>query len=117
MISRLGIFAVSAAVTCVFLIDFCGWIYQCGCVSHWAGGAAQCNIHFPYARHCPWCSIGKTGFTAVTLAIVAVQAGVSFAPWGLPSLVRLLLSMAAFPVVGALLAGAIGYWTGYWRSG
>lgn len=109
----LAVFLVSAAVTATLLIDFCGWIYGCGCRSLWAGADAHCNIHVAGARHCPWCAIGLVGFTIVFVNILAVQALIAFrAPGRWP--VRMLLSLLAFPGVGLIEAGVLGWIRGYW---
>ena len=76
--ARAAIFAISAAVTCIFIIDFCGLIYGCGCRSWWAGAADRCNIHHAAPPHCPWCQLGSTGFVLVLAAILAAQALVTF---------------------------------------
>ena len=112
---RAAVFLISAAITCVFIINFCALIYRCGCHSFWAGAADECNIHSHESHHCPWCSIGTEGFAAVALAIVAVQAALSFGPhrWGIAA--RLLSSLIAFPIVGAAIAIALGWWQGYWN--
>lgn len=114
-IKRAAVFLISAAVTCVFIINFCALIYQCGCHSFWAGAADECNIHSYESHHCPWCSIGTEGFAAVALAIVAVQAALSFGPHRFGIAARLLSSLIAFPIVGAAIAIALGWWQGYWK--
>jgi hypothetical protein len=110
-----AIFLVAASVTAVFFIDFCNWIYACGCRSLWAGADAHCNIHQPGARHCPFCAIGVAGGGAVFLAIVAPQAYLSFRParWAWPF--RLLAALAAFPVAGSGIAILLGWRMGYWN--
>jgi hypothetical protein len=114
-IARPLIFVAAAAVTSVFFINFCDLVYQCGCESLWAGAADHCNIHDAESRHCPWCSIGNAGAFAVWGTIVAAQAAVVF---GLKTgrLVRGVLAMLAFPVVGGLLALIIGWARGYWSA-
>lgn len=112
MARKLLICAAALAVTCVFLIDFCNLVFQCGCQSLWAGAAAHCNIHTPGARHCPWCS---RDWTPAFAAMIVPQIAISFWPstwhWG----VRLVMAIAAFPVFGGLAALVYGYATGYWR--
>ncbi len=112
---RTAVFLVSAAITCVFVINFCALIYRCGCHSFWAGAADECNIHSYEMHHCPWCSIGAEGFAAVVLAIVAVQAALSFGPHRFAIAARLLSSLIAFPVSGAAIALALGLLQGYWK--
>jgi hypothetical protein len=110
------VFLASATLTTVFFINFCGWIYACGCHSLWAGAALYCNIHTAGVRHCPWCSYGATGYRLALAAVLAPQVIVSFwnARWRF--LTRLALAVAAFPLMGALVAGFYGLISGYWRS-
>jgi hypothetical protein len=107
-------FAFAFLFTAVLFINFCAWFYACGCQSLWAGAAEHCNIHQPHAKHCPWCAIGTAGSMTVFGAIVLAQAAVSYrwraSGWPL----RLLLSLAAFPVAGTVLGLLTGWWTGYW---
>ena len=115
LIKRSAVFLISAAVTCVFVINFCALVYRCGCHSFWAGAADECNIHSYEMHHCPWCSIGTEGFAAIVLAIVAVQAALSFGSHSGGIATRLLLSLIAFPVAGSVIAAALGLWQGYWK--
>ena len=101
-------------VTCVLFPDFCNLMYACGCRSWWAGADAMCNIHHAQARHCPWCSIGLIGSSAVWLAIVAAQSWMALRYRG-GWMVRALLTFGMFPVVGGALALVIGSAQGYWR--
>lgn len=110
---RFGIFLAGAVLTSVFFINFCDLVYRCGCESLWAAAARHCNIHDPGSRHCPWCSIGTVGGVAVWGMIVASQAAAAFAGaygW----IPRILLTLSAFPIAGAVLALAIGWMQGYW---
>ncbi len=109
-----AVLAVSVAVTSVFIIDFCNWIYECGCRSLWAGGSAHCNIHMAGTKHCPWCAIGTGGFATIFAAIAAVQGVVSFVPSRWPWPARLVAALAAFPAAGLVLALGVGWWKGYW---
>lgn len=110
-----AIFLVAASVTAVFFIDFCNWIYVCGCRSLWAGADAHCNIHQAGAKHCPFCSIGTFGAATVFFAIVVPQGILSFRParWKWP--VRLAAALAAFPAVGSVIALSLGEYLGYWN--
>lgn len=113
--NRVLLFAATTVFSAVFLIDFCGLIYQCGCRSLWAGAARHCNVHTAGAPDCPWCSIGMSGSLAILLSIVASQFLVVF---GLPRLgtrTRVLLAFAAFPISGGILAVLVGLWKGYWN--
>ena len=105
---------IAALVTSVFYINFCDLVYQCGCRSLWNGADAFCNVHSHGSRHCPWCSIGLAGSTAVWAAIVGVQVFVATRPIPSNALARSLLAIAAFPLVGGVLALLIGLATGYW---
>ena len=109
------IFAVSAAVTCMFLVNLCNAVYRCGCRSWWAGAAAHCNIHTPAAKHCPWCSLGAAGFAVVLAAILGPQLWLSFYPRRWPWPLRLLLALLAFPIAGTLVALVTGRLTAYWN--
>ena len=110
---RISPFLVSFTVTCVFFINFCAWIFQCGCRSLWAGADAACNIHTHGAHHCPWCSHGVAGQAIVMIAMCAPQLAVSLkAPWSWP--VRTLVALAMFPAAGALAGLAFGLAGAYW---
>ena len=110
---RLLPFAVSFAVTCVFFIDICDWIFDCGCRSLWAGADAMCNVHIVGSRHCPFCSRGVPGYAAIMAAVTLPQFAV--AVWtGWSTMARLVVCVLLVPVsmvVVGLLAGAYdGYW-------
>jgi hypothetical protein len=115
LLQRALIFGGSAAMTCVFFINFCNLIYHCGCQSLWAGADAHCNIHTPGVRHCPWCSYGVVGEAVAFLAVIVPQFAASFWPGRLHGAWRLALALIAFPVSGALVAAVFGIITGYWR--
>jgi hypothetical protein len=112
--SALWIAPLAAAVTSVFMIDFCALVYQCGCGHLWGSAVATCNIHQPGVKHCPWCSVGRAGYYAIWLGIVVPQSALSLFPrrwgWG----VRLAAALAAFPLLGAILALGLGLSLGYW---
>jgi hypothetical protein len=108
------VFVAAAAVTAVFSINFCGWIFGCGCHSWWAGASATCNIHMQGARHCPWCIDGGQGFRVAFIVTLAAQAAVSFLPAKLGWQYRLLVALGAFPLVGALVAWVYGSISHYW---
>jgi hypothetical protein len=110
---RLLPFAVSFAVTCVFFIDICDWIFDCGCRSLWAGADAMCNVHIAGSRHCPFCSRGVPGYAAIMAVVTLPQFAV--AVWsGWSTMARLVACVLLVPVsmiVVGLLAGAYdGYW-------
>ncbi|MEJ7608764.1 MAG: hypothetical protein WKF37_21460 [Bryobacteraceae bacterium] len=67
------------------------------------------------SRHCPWCSVGLTGGVAIYAVILGVQALLAFRPSPQPPLTRIMLTLAAFPLTGGVLALALGLAHGYWR--
>jgi len=107
-------FAIAAVTTGAFSINFCSWIFGCGCRSWWAGAAATCNIHVQEAKHCPWCIYDGQGFFVAFFLTFGVQAAIGFYPGRLPWIYRLSLALAAFPVVGAIVAGIYGWISHYW---
>jgi hypothetical protein len=109
------IFAAAATVTSVFFINFCAAVFQCGCGSLWSGADAHCNIHTDGAHHCPWCAHSMIASVIPWTLIVAAQAAVSFLPWPMHTGVRLASAVAAFPIVGGIVAVGYGLATGYWR--
>lgn len=114
-ISRLLVFTAAAAVTCLLFINFCDLVYQCGCVSWWAGAADHCNIHAATPPHCPWCANATAGYSSFA-GILGTQALAAFVPgaWGAGR--RLTLALAAFPATGAVTAVFWGIYTGYWAG-
>jgi len=112
--SALPIFLLGATVTTLFMINLCDLIFDCGCRSWWAGGVEHCNIHDPNSRHCPWCSVGDTGFALIWVGMVMPQAVLSLFPprWAWPK--RLGATLAAFAVFGILIGIVMGVSMGYW---
>ena len=102
------VFAAASAATSVFFINFCAAIFACGCASLWSGADTHCNIHLSGSRHCPWCMHGRMASAIPWALIVAAQAAIAFWPRPMHIGVRLASAVAAFPVVGALLALAYG---------
>ena len=74
----------------------------------------MCNVHSHGTKHCPWCAIGLAGSVAVWAAIVGVQILIATRPTPMHVWTRTALSIGAFPVVGGVLALALGLATGYW---
>ncbi len=109
------IFLLAAAVTSLFIINLCDWIYDCGCRSWWAGAADRCNVHSPDGPHCPWCAAGTRGFAAVYLGILAPQALLSFWPRRWRWQWRLAAALAASPIIGAAIGLIMGWRAGYWE--
>lgn len=107
------VFAVAATITCLFLVDFCGWIFGCGCQSFWKAFDKYCNIHSG-PKHCPWCTHGGMGFLVSGLFVMGTQALVAFKGFGYSLLVRFALCLAAFPTIGGITAWIVGTLQGYW---
>jgi hypothetical protein len=110
---RLLAFALSFPVTCLFFIDVCAWVFDCGCHSLWAGADAMCNVHIAGSRHCPFCSHGTAGYTAVMAMVSAPQLAASaWTRWSRG--MRIVACLALFPVmmiaVGLLMGVIDGYW-------
>ena len=112
----MSIFLIAAAMTCLFLINFCNWIHRCGCRSLWAGADRYCNIHTPGVKHCPWCEAGPAGFAVIILSILIPQLIISFAPVPWSLMRRLVVALAAFPFFATLVALIYGGMTGYWSE-
>jgi len=110
------VFMFAAGITTVFWLDFCGWVYACGCRSLWAGGAVNCNIHIPNMRHCPWCSSGVTGYRIALMCVIVPQLVIALCSAGWHIAVRFAVTFAAFPLVGGMVAGIYGLLYGYWGS-
>ncbi len=110
------VFLISGGITSLFIINLCNAIYRCGCRSLWAGASSYCNIHMTGARHCPWCTIGNGGFGMVLTLILGPQLALSLWPRSWPWPARLALAILAFPVVGGLVAVALGWLRGYWAA-
>lgn len=113
--SRIATAVTACGITSVFFIDFCNLVYRCGCKSLWNGAAQACNIHLQEAHHCPWCSIGAAGAVAVWLSVISVQCFVALGWVGLPLILRVLLTFAAFPVTAGILALGMGVVLNYWK--
>jgi len=114
LLTAAAIFAVSATLTNVFYINFCNFVFQCGCKSLWAGAAMACNIHAAHGRHCPWCAHEKAGYAVLALMLlpqILISLQSSRSPW-----IRLAAAIVAFPAVGGVAALALGLWDGYWSA-
>lgn len=104
---KLAVFAVLAAVTCVFYIDLCGLYFQCGCRSLWAGAASQCNIHQPHLKHCPLCLLPTYEYLALVATVLIAQSWlIRRESW--------LWAVFSFPLLTAAQAFALGWYRGYW---
>jgi hypothetical protein len=106
-------FAVSFTATCIFFIDMCAWIFDCGCRSLWAGADAFCNVHMAGGRHCPVCSHGTSGYAAVMIAVCVPQAAMSaWMRWSRRT--RLLICLLLFPVSMIVAGLLLGTYDRYW---
>ncbi len=113
LLGRISPFLVSFALTSTFFINFCAWIFQCGCRALWAGADVACNIHAQHGKHCPWCSHGHAGQAMIVVLLSVPQLAVSFGThWSWP--VRTLAAVALFPMAGLVVALAFGLADGYW---
>ncbi len=65
----LMVYSVLVVFAAVFLIPFCGWMYQCGCTFLWDGADRYCNIHHADAPHCPWCVAGEKPLPGALLGL------------------------------------------------
>jgi hypothetical protein len=68
----------------------------------------------PEAKHCPWCIYNGQGFRVAFGVILAAQAAISFLPGKLSWGTRLLVALAMFPAIGAVVAVAYGWVARYW---
>ncbi|MCS7023444.1 MAG: hypothetical protein NZV14_01485 [Bryobacteraceae bacterium] len=112
---KLLIFLLAATTTSVFFINFCNFVFDCGCTWLWAGAAEHCNIHHRAAKACPWCKLSFPGQLGVWLTMVVPQAWISFWPFQWSWFFRLAVALAAFPLAGSVTALFTGIWTGYWK--
>jgi hypothetical protein len=109
-----AIFAAASGITFTFFLNFCNWVYRCGCQSLWAGAAEHCNMHHATGRHCPFCVHGTSAYYFVLAWILIPQFILSWCPihWGW--VFRLMAALLLFPVTGLLAAASFGWWDGYW---
>jgi hypothetical protein len=110
---RLVPFGVSFAVTCLFFIDICDWIFGCGCRPLWAGADALCNVHILASRHCPFCSRGVAGYAVIMTAVAVPQFAVSmWSRWS--SATRIAVCLLLIPAAMIAVGLAAGSYDGYW---
>ncbi len=107
------VWGLAAGFTLLFFINLCDLLFQCGCRSWWNGAARFCNIHTPGVAHCPWCSYGWWGFILPSATILLAQAGILYAPSKLSLRNRLIFSVVAFPVAGAMVGFLFAVISGY----
>ena len=108
-----ALFLLPLAASCVFIINLCSILFQCGCASWWNGAAAHCNIHNPAGRHCPWCA-HDGAFWGVLALVLTLQAVLIVWPIRLDWRYRLAAAFLIFPVMGSLAAILMGLIDGYW---
>ncbi|MDZ7639756.1 MAG: hypothetical protein U5J83_16140 [Bryobacterales bacterium] len=111
-----AIAAAGAAMTLVFVINLCDWIFDCGCRSWWDGAVDMCNVHNTHPPRCPWCANGEAFFNGVLAAILIPQTALAFLPARWPWAVRFGATLAAFPAVGWMVGLLSGWYFGYWSS-
>jgi hypothetical protein len=113
-VDRLLPFAVSFTFTCIFFINICDWIFDCGCRSLWAGADAWCNVHVPESRHCPFCSRGVPGYAVVLTAVSLPQLAVAW--WSARgTLVRIVVCVLLVPAAMFAIGVPLGWYDGYWQ--
>jgi len=105
-----GILLVSG----VLFIDLCDAVFGCGCKALWSGAAASCNVHHAAPPHCPWCVHPGWGGAVAFFSVAGMQAAAVFAPVGLARRTRIVLALAALPVVGGGVAWLQALLFGYW---
>ena len=66
------------------------------------------------AKHCPWCISDGQGFRVAFVLILATQAAITFLPSRLDLKYRFALALAAFPLIGAVVAASYGWVSHYW---
>ena len=105
---------MAGGTTCLFFINFCNWVFRCGCQSLWAGADAHCNIHAAAGHHCPFCHHGAATSAVMLFLILIPQALLSWWPARWDWRIRLILALLVFPVAGGIAAGVLGWFDGYW---
>jgi len=111
---RLFPFAISFTVTCLFFINVCNWLFDCGCHSLWAGADAMCNVHLAHVPHCPICSRGIPGYAAV-MGMVTLPQFAASAWLGTTRLTRTIVCLSLFPAGMAAVGALLGVYDGYWK--
>jgi len=106
--------ALAVIPTAALSINFCAWIFGCGCRSWWAGADASCNIHMHGAKHCPWCIYDGQGFRVAFVLILGAQTAIMVLPGRIGLKYRFALALATFPVIGAVVAAIYGWVSHYW---
>lgn len=114
-IDRAGPFVVSFALTSLFFLQMCDWMFACGCQPLWSGADALCNVHLQHAaRHCPICTRGLEGQAGMMTVMALPQLAVSLW-WRKTMPMRMATSILLVPSIFALAGALLGYTDGYWR--
>ena len=114
MRTRAGIALAGFVFTSLFFINFCNFIFECGCLSLWSGADAHCNIHQAADRpHCPVCSHGAAGYAITFAAIAGPQLALAWIIKRGSSITRLALVLLSFPAFGAPVMTLAGWWDSY----
>ncbi len=100
---------VTITITAVFLLPFCGFMYQCGCTFFWSGAADQCNIHQAGVPHCPWCV--KRNPVVMALPFLVIFAGQGFSIYHFRKKYK--FGVLELIVVGLLVFLILGVLNGY----
>ncbi len=111
--SKAAVLVAASVTTGVFFIDWCDFIFDCGCESLWTGKAEHCNIKNASPPHCPWCVENGRYGSAAFGAVVIAQAALALRPGSLTRR-RIALVFLVFPAAGALAGWLTGLYTGYW---
>jgi len=101
-----GVFLLSAAVTGIFLLPYCDFLFKCGCTFFWTTGVSLCNIYQPLTPHCPWCEARSPLLQTIPFLLVLLGQGVVIRsldkkydwPWAK----LFLASLAVFLILGAV---------------
>jgi hypothetical protein len=112
--ARLAGFGIACAATCILFLNFCNWVFRCGCASLWSGAADHCNIHMNGVHHCPFCAHGTPAYSVVLALILIPQFCFNWWLVRLNWFARLTVSLLAFPSVGLAIAAVMGWLDGYW---
>ena len=113
LLARLACLATALAITQTLFIQYCDFLFDCGCQPLWADRADRCNIHSPVPPHCPWCLDGGASGRWANVAIVVAQVLLSLVPGSFGAF-RAASVFLAFPIVGGLGGLVAALLSGYW---
>jgi len=112
---------VTLMVSLVGITPLCGLLFQCGCDWPWLGLDTNCNFYKPHEEHqCPWCvsiifGVLSTGLAIVgglVTAIIPVEV-FSFSIKGNEIVVRVLVGLSIFFLIGIFTASVAAMWQDY----